>query len=69
MCIEFWWGNLRERDHLEELSIDERITLRLIFKLQDGRVDWMDLAYYRNRWRALVNTMMSFGCHKMGGIS
>jgi len=45
---EFWWGNLRERDHLEDLSIDERITLKWIFKLQVGRVEWIDLAQNRN---------------------
>jgi len=66
---EFWWENVRERDHLEELSIDERIILKWIFKLQDGRVEWMDLAQDRNKWRALVNTMMSFVSHKMRGIS
>jgi hypothetical protein len=22
MGVAFWWGDLRERDHLEELSID-----------------------------------------------
>jgi len=27
----FWWGNLRERDHLE----DRRIILRLIFRKWD----------------------------------
>ena len=21
----FWWGNLRERDHLEELDVDDRV--------------------------------------------
>jgi len=31
----FWWGNLRERDHLGDLGIDERIILRLIFKKWD----------------------------------
>jgi len=25
---EFWWGNLRERDHLEEPGVDGRIILR-----------------------------------------
>jgi len=22
---EFWWGNLRERDHLEDVGVDGRI--------------------------------------------
>jgi hypothetical protein len=26
-----WWGNLRERDHLEDPGVDRRITLRWIF--------------------------------------
>ena len=25
---EFWWGNLRERDHLEDTGVDGRIILR-----------------------------------------
>ena len=25
-----------------------------------GGVDWMELAQYRDRWRALVNTIMNF---------
>jgi hypothetical protein len=28
----FWWGNLRERDHLEEPGIHGRIILRGIFR-------------------------------------
>jgi len=28
----FWWGNLRERDHLEDPGIDGRIILRWIFR-------------------------------------
>jgi len=32
---EFWWGNLRERDHLEDPDIDGRIILRLIFRKWD----------------------------------
>lgn len=27
-CIEFWWGNLTERNHLEDLGIDARVILK-----------------------------------------
>jgi len=28
----FWWGNLRERDHLEDPDVDGMIILRWIFR-------------------------------------
>jgi len=28
----FWWGGLRERDHLGESDLDGRIILRWIFR-------------------------------------
>jgi hypothetical protein len=31
----FWWGNLRERDHLEDPGIDGRRILRWIFRKWD----------------------------------
>jgi hypothetical protein len=34
--IEFWRGNLRERDHLEDPDIDRKIILRWIFRKRDG---------------------------------
>jgi hypothetical protein len=27
-----WWGNLRERNHLENLGVDGRIILKWVFK-------------------------------------
>jgi hypothetical protein len=36
---ECWWGNLRERDHLENLRVDWGIILKLIFKKWDGGTD------------------------------
>ena len=29
---EFWWGNLRERDHLGDPGIDGRIILISVFR-------------------------------------
>jgi hypothetical protein len=31
----FWWGNLRERDHLEDPGMNGRIILRCIFRQWD----------------------------------
>ena len=28
VCTRFWWGNLRERDHLGDPGVDGRIILR-----------------------------------------
>ena len=32
---EFWWGNLRETDHLEDPGLDGRIILRWILRKWD----------------------------------
>jgi hypothetical protein len=31
----FWWGNLKERDHLEDLIVDGNIRLKPTLKEQD----------------------------------
>jgi hypothetical protein len=31
----FWWGNLKEGDHLEDQGVDVRIILRWIFRKWD----------------------------------
>jgi hypothetical protein len=49
----FWWENLRERDHLEDPGVDERIIFRWIFCKWDEYVDWIDLAQENGRWRLL----------------
>jgi hypothetical protein len=56
---EFWWGNLRERGHIEEPGVDGRIMVRSVFRKWVGGVDWIDLAQDRDRWRALVNAVMN----------
>ena len=50
----FWWENLKERDHLEDSSIDGRIILIWIYRKLDG-----GMAQYRDRWWGLVNAAMN----------
>jgi hypothetical protein len=55
----FWWEDLREGDQLGDPEVDGRIILRWIFKNLDVGMDCIELAQDRDRWRALVNAVMS----------
>jgi len=55
-----WWGNLRERDHLENTGLYGRIILRWIFRKCFVGMDCISLAQERNRWWELVNAVINF---------
>jgi hypothetical protein len=44
----FWWGNLMERDHLEDPDIDGRVILRCIFERWDVG-EWTGSGWLRIR--------------------
>jgi len=37
VLTRFWWGNLKERTHLEFLDVDGKIILKLVSKVYAGR--------------------------------
>jgi hypothetical protein len=45
-CTGFWWGDLRERDHLGDPRVDGKIILRWIFRKWDVGV-WTGLRWPR----------------------
>ena len=64
----FWWGNLRERNHLEDPGVDGRNSIKM--DLQEvglGGMDWIDLAQDRDRWRALGNAVVHLRVPKNAG--
>jgi hypothetical protein len=43
-------GNLKEKDHFEDLGVDGRVILNCIFKNWDGgSIHWIDLGLDRDR--------------------
>jgi hypothetical protein len=55
----FWWGNLRERDHLEDRGVGEDNIKMELQEVEWGGMYWIDLAQNRDRWRAGVNAVLN----------
>ena len=37
MHTGFWWGNLKDRDHIEDIGLASRIILKWMFRKWDGK--------------------------------
>ena len=60
VCTRFWWGNLRERDLWRPRRRWEDNIKMDLQEMGRGCGDWMELAEDRERWPALVSTVMNF---------
>ena len=56
---DFWCGNLREVDYLEDSGVDGRIILKWTLEKWNGGMNWIDLAQDRDRRRAHENAVMN----------
>jgi hypothetical protein len=55
----FWWGDLRERDHLKDRRRWEDNNKMDLKEVEWGGTDGIHLAQDRDRWQALVNAVMN----------
>jgi len=61
----YWWGSLSEKDHLEELGLDEEIILKWIIRNWFERMYWIDVAHSRDSRWDLVNAVMNITVSKI----
>ena len=55
---EFWWRNLNEKDHLQDVDVKVEGQKQNGFSRSTMRgMDWIDLAQDWDRWRALVKSV------------
>jgi hypothetical protein len=55
----FWWGDLREGDHLGRPRRRWEDNITIDFQEVGWGMDWIELAQDRDRWRAVVNAVMN----------
>ena len=60
MYTKLWLGNLKERDSLGDLDVNRTIILKqTLKKIRWDSVDWIYLVRDTDKWRIVVNTLIS----------
>ena len=61
MCTRFWWGKPEGSSPLGRPRRRWEDNIKTVLEeVRRGCGDWMGLAQDRDRWRALVSTVMNF---------
>jgi hypothetical protein len=56
---EFWWKSLKETDYLLNRDVDGKTGSERILGILAGGVEWSQLDWDWNRWRAVLNTLQA----------
>jgi hypothetical protein len=56
-CTRLLWERLKERESSEDHSVDGRMESEWILGRLVGRVEWIQLAQDRDRWRVVKAVM------------
>jgi hypothetical protein len=67
MCRVFWLVKRKERDHLEDLEVDWRISVNLSERRSVGGMDWIWLYRDRDKWKAPVNAVIKLRAQYSAG--
>jgi hypothetical protein len=59
LYAEFWYGNMRVRDHLEDPGVSGKIIFLVLQEVGYKGMGWIDLVHDRDSWQALVNAVMN----------
>jgi hypothetical protein len=52
-------GKYKRQSHLEDLRVGAKIILKWNLNMMGGDVDWINLAQEREKWQAVLNTVMN----------
>jgi hypothetical protein len=65
-CTRFWWESPKERDHSEDRGVDDTMESQWILERFTGRVERIQLAQDKDRWRLLGIRCQTFGFWEYG---
>ena len=61
ITAEFWWGKPERKQPLGRPRRRWKDNIKIdLHEVGCARMDWIELAQVRDRWRALVNAEMNF---------